>query len=893
MSERVDYVIVGAGTAGCVLAGRLSENPEVTVALLEVGGTDSNPAIWDTRIDAQRSLWAPDAKENWGYQTVPQPGLGGRAIPIARGKVLGGSSAVNAMIYIRGNRRDFDGWNQLGNPGWSYAEVLPYFKRSERYHGPASHYHGQQGPVSIIDYRDASPASHAFVEAAAALGHTGRYNDFNAGSQEAGAGLCQSTRTPERVRVTAASAFVTPNSSRTNLRLLTNVRTTRLLFERGRAAGVEYLAGGRLESIHAEREVVLSCGAFETPKLMMLSGLGPAAQLSRCDIRVVQDLVGVGKNLQDHLLVGVGFESKVPLMAPELLAEAALFTWSGAASPLLSPDLQYFFVPIQFLAEEYRTSEPGFTFIPILAQPKSRGSVMLASHDPRALARVDMQYLSVDEDLAVLEHGIRYARELAHTKPFDGLRGRELSPGKRVTSASELRAYVRRVATTVWHPSGTCRMGTEHDAVVDSELRVHGVEGLRIVDASIMPKLISGNPNAAIMMIAERAADLILPSRSERRPDRIRPDGSRDPGEYGRGSAEGRSISADIPTIVSVDSGMARHAAYREKVAVLLRGVIPERGPQKHLYALVARQLGRAQSGISSAICVATCAAFGGSGERALPFAAAIELLQNAFSVHERIGSDEKSERHDPSLNRQHDVPIAVNVGDAMSALGVQLSRQNVRFLEPELAARVLDEFDRMATETVEGRAMELGASRQIDRGTAEDYYLLTALKKTIWGGFIGPARLGALLAKPEITDLDRFNRFGYFLGLALQIRDDLRQLVDAPAPHGSCESTADAPVSGKSMTLTLAHLVDHCDAAERRQLEGFLGQRSAKQSPPGASWLNDAMRTHGSVAYAREAARRFAEEARREFEAAYAGAFQAPDLNFLRSLLRAGEGAG
>jgi choline dehydrogenase len=888
MSERVDYVIVGAGTAGCVLAGRLSENPEITVALLEVGGTDSNPAIWDTRIDSQRSLWAPDAKENWGYQTIPQPGLGGRAIPIARGKVLGGSSTVNAMIYIRGNRRDFDGWSQLGNPGWSYAEVLPYFKRSERYHGLASNYHGQDGPVSIIDYQDASPASHAFVEAAAELGHTGRYNDFNAGSQEGGAGFCQSTRTPERVRVTAASAFVTPNLRRKNLRLWTNVRTTRLLFERGRACGVEYLTGGRLESIRAEREVVLSCGAFETPKLMMLSGLGPAEQLARCDIRVVQDLGGVGKNLQDHLLVGVGFESKVPLRAPELLAEAALFTWSAAASPLLSPDLQYFFVPIQFVAEEYRTSGPGFTFIPILAQPKSRGTVMLASRDPMALARVDMQYLSVDEDLAVLEHGIRYARELAHTKPFDGLCGRELSPSRRVTSASELRAYIRRVATTVWHPAGTCRMGTEHDAVVDSELRVRGVEGLRIVDASMMPKLISGNPNAAIMMIAERAADLILPSRSERRPERIPPDGSRHLGEPGRGATEGGAMSADIPgdipAVVNVASGIAHIAAYREKVGALLRGAIPDRGPQKHLYALVAWQLERAQSGISSALCVATCRAFGGS-ERALPFAAAIELLQNAFVVHQRIGSEEKSERHDPSLHQRHGVPIAVNVGDAMSALGVQLLRQNVRLLRPELAARVLDEFNHMATETVEGRAMELGASREIERGTAEDHYLLTALKKTSWGGFIGPARLGALLANPEITDLDRFNRFGYFLGLAVQIRDDVRQLVDAPRPRESRESTAGDAVSGTSMTLPLAHLVDHCDAAERGQLEAFLRHPSAQPSPREASWLDDALRTHGSIAYAREAARRFAEEARRELEAAYAGAFEAPDLAFLRSL--------
>ncbi|MGH8906552.1 MAG: GMC family oxidoreductase [Egibacteraceae bacterium] len=505
----VDYVIVGAGTAGCILAARLSVDPHVTVALLELGGMDSNPAIYDKSMNAMYGLWDPAGAENWGYATVPQPGMGDRRIDIARGRVLGGSSCVNAMIYIRGHRRDFDSWGQLGNQGWTYDEVLAYFKKSETYHGPPSPYHGDNGPVSVIDYQQPSEVGHAFIEAAAALGAAQKYNDFNAATQEAGAGFYQSTRTPDGVRASAASAFVRPALGRHSLQLLTQVRATRLLSENGRVRGVEYAGPDGLRTIAAQREVLLCCGTFETPKLMMLSGLGPAAQLASHGIAVMADLPGVGNNLQDHLLLGVGFESPIPLDPPELLAEAGLFMWTEAASHQTSPNLQYFFGPVQFLAPEYMTSGPGFTFAPILTQPHSRGTVTLASGDPTALARVDPRYLSHDEDVAVLEYGIQYARELVHTSAFDKLRGRELAPGEAVTSSAELRDYVRRVAGTVWHPVGTCRMGTDREAVVDDRLRVHGVEGLRIVDASVMPKLVNGNPNAAVMMIAEKAADLI------------------------------------------------------------------------------------------------------------------------------------------------------------------------------------------------------------------------------------------------------------------------------------------------------------------------------------------------------------------------------------------------
>ncbi|MEO7194911.1 MAG: GMC family oxidoreductase N-terminal domain-containing protein [Pseudonocardiaceae bacterium] len=504
-----DYIVVGAGTAGCVLAARLSVDPQCSVALLELGGMDTNPAIYTPGVDAMYSLWDPKGVENWGYATVPQPGLGGRSIDIARGKVLGGCSAINAMMYIRGNHRNFDTWAQLGNHGWSYTEVLPYFKKSETYHGPISQYHGDNGPMSIIDLQKPSVVSHAFVEAAAELGATHKYNDFNGASQEAGAGFYQSTRTVDGIRATAASAFVKPILDRKSLQLLSQVRVTRLLIEQGRVRGVEYVGTEGVAMIRAEREVVLCCGTFETPKLMMLSGLGPAEELAAHHIPVVCDLPGVGHNLADHLLLGVAFECHVPLGPPELLAEGGLFLWSGTRTDQVSPDLQYFFGPVQFVAPEYLTDGPGFTFAPVLSQPRSRGTVTLASSDPTALARIDPQYLSRDEDLKTLEYGIRYARELAHTSAFDNLRGRELAPGDALTSTFDLRDYIRRVSGTVWHPAGTCRMGADREAVVDAQLRVHGVDGLRIADASVMPELVNGNPNATVMMIAEKAADMI------------------------------------------------------------------------------------------------------------------------------------------------------------------------------------------------------------------------------------------------------------------------------------------------------------------------------------------------------------------------------------------------
>lgn len=502
----VDYVVVGAGTAGCVLAGRLAVDPHISVALLELGGMDTNPAIYAVGLDPMFSLWDPRGAENWGYATTPQAALHGRTIDVARGKVLGGSSAVNAMIYIRGNRRDFDGWAKLGNRGWSYDEVLPYFKKSEMYHGPFSPYHGDNGPLSVIEMQTPATSSRALIEAAALLGANQKYNDFNGASQEAGAGLYQSTRSIDAVRVTAGSAFVRPILSQKNFRLITNTRVIRIVIEKGCARGVTCSGAEGVATIRAEREVILCAGAYETPKLMMLSGLGPAAQLTPLGIPVECDLAGVGADLQDHMLLGVGYECRTPQDPPEMLAEAGLFTWSDVGSRDASPDLQYFFGPVAF---GYRSDNPCFTFAPILSQPKSRGTVTLASTDPTVNARVDPQYLSVDDDLSVLEYGIRYARELVNTAAFRDLAVRELAPGAEVTSKDDLRRYVRQAASTVWHPACTCRMGVDDKAVVDPELRVRGVDGLRIADASVLPRLVNGNPNAAIMMIAEKGVDLI------------------------------------------------------------------------------------------------------------------------------------------------------------------------------------------------------------------------------------------------------------------------------------------------------------------------------------------------------------------------------------------------
>jgi choline dehydrogenase len=506
--ETFDYVVVGAGSAGCVIARRLIDRLDGRVLLLEAGGPDDRAAIHETDLASVTSMWGDDDVV-WPHVTVAQDGLGGRTVSMPQGRVLGGGSSVNAMMYVRGNRRDFDHWRDLGNDGWGYADVLPYFKRSEDFADGANAYRGVDGPLKVVHYERAGDASRAFARAAVELGHRPPGFDYNAATQENGPFFYQSTRGKDNQRSSTAVAFLQPVRAHPNLTVTTRALATRVLHERGTAIGVEYAVGATVRRARAESEVVVCGGALTTPALLMRSGIGPAAQLSQHGIATAVDLPGVGRNLQDHLLFGIGYQSLRDLPFPALLAEAGMFLYSGPASPSASPDLQFFFGPIQFVADRFRVDGPGFTFAPILAQPRSRGTVALRSDCATDLPVVDPHYLEDDADLSVLIRGISIARELAHTTAFDGLRGRELAPGDTVVDRAPLAEYVRDNASTVWHPVGTCRMGSDREAVVDARLRVHGVERLRVADASVMPTITCGNTNAATIMIAEKAADLI------------------------------------------------------------------------------------------------------------------------------------------------------------------------------------------------------------------------------------------------------------------------------------------------------------------------------------------------------------------------------------------------
>ena len=501
-----DYIVIGAGSAGCVVANRLTEDPQTTVLLLEAGNPASQPEIQTP--SAWTSLLGTDV--DWAYWTEPEPGLDGRKILCSRGKVVGGSSAINALIYMRGNRDDFDHWQALGNSGWSYEDVLPYFKRSENQQRGASEFHGVDGPLSVTDPISPSAINAQFIEAVAELGYD-RNVDFNGAHQE-GAGLYQLT-VKDGKRHSAAAAFLVPILDRPNLTVQTSALVTRLLFEGTRAVGVEYQHQETLHQVYVAQEVILSAGVFDSPKLLMLSGIGNADHLQALNIPVLAALPGVGQNLQDHPLVGIGYQSTQklpPLTLTSNLVEAGLFVRSS--SNKTAPDLQFLFSPALWVGSAIAPEIPGFTFILGLVQPQSRGAVTLQSGNAAAPPVIQVNYLQHEADVQALVNGIKIARQLAHADAFAEIVGQELAPGLEVATDEAIAAYIRQAVNTFWHPVGTCKMGTDAMAVVDSELRVHGIEGLRVVDASIMPTITTGNTNAPTIMIGEKAAALIKAS---------------------------------------------------------------------------------------------------------------------------------------------------------------------------------------------------------------------------------------------------------------------------------------------------------------------------------------------------------------------------------------------
>jgi choline dehydrogenase len=524
-----DYVIVGAGSAGCALAARLSEDPAASVCLLEAGPRDTHPLIHVPF----GILWMMHSRRlNWRYYTAPQERLNGRRLFWPRGKTLGGSSSSNAMCYTRGHPADYDAWRDLGNPGWGYADLLPYFKRAEHRERGASEFHGNGGPLNVAPLRSPNPLSLAFVQAAASAGY--RPNEDFSGADQEGVGLYEVTQVNGQ-RCSSARAYLRPAEGRPNLAVLTLAQATRVLFEGRRAAGVAFMREGSERRVSARREVILCGGAINSPQLLLLSGVGPGAELQALGIPVVQDLPGVGKNLQDHLDVTVVQACVKPVsygltpatalrgladvarylvsrrgMYTTNAAEAGGFVKSAPGEPL--PDLQFHFttaplsnhgLDLKFLLQQ------GYSLHVCDLRPRSRGEIRLAGTDPLQHPVIEPNYLDHPADLEKLVLGVKVARRILAAPAFDPYRGEEIRPGPQVRDDDALREFIRQRAETIYHPAGTCKMGTDPMAVVDAWLRVRSIEGLRVADASIMPLLPGGNTNAPAIMIGEKAADLI------------------------------------------------------------------------------------------------------------------------------------------------------------------------------------------------------------------------------------------------------------------------------------------------------------------------------------------------------------------------------------------------
>jgi 4-pyridoxate dehydrogenase len=527
-----DYVIVGAGSAGCTLANRLTEDADATVLVLEAGGWDRDPWI---KIPIGWGRILERRLHDWKYFTEPEENANGRRIECARGKVIGGSSSINAMAYVRGNRGDYERWARSGLKGWSYAELLPYFRRQEAWEGGPGEYRGGDGPLTVGTAHYDDPIIDACLAAGAAL-QLPRTDDYNGARQE-GLGRMQQTIRRGR-RCSAAEAYLRPALARSNLRVETGAFAHRIVLDRDRAVGIEYERRGETMVARAEREVILSGGVINSPQLLMLSGIGDPDRLAEHAIAVAAPLAGVGRNLQDHLSVLADYMRRepgpfVPTMRLDrtLLALARAYCFgTGPASETPSgwtgfvktrpelelPDIQFLFRAVATRAQPYLPPfkpayADGFSLRAVMLHPESRGEVELASADPRVPVRIRQNFLATEGDRRTMRDGLKLVRRLCATPPLSDFAARELAPGPDVQSDEKLDAYVRATAATAHHPLGTCKMGPDGDpmAVVDPELRVRGIKALRVVDASVMPDMVGGNINAPVIMIAEKAADLI------------------------------------------------------------------------------------------------------------------------------------------------------------------------------------------------------------------------------------------------------------------------------------------------------------------------------------------------------------------------------------------------